>query len=449
MSDHIPFDIQSEIIKRLPVKSLIQFCSISKQWKSFIDNPKFIKNYHINHLNPRYHLLVSYELDNVQTYTSIIDDNTFPEQKFPLTAPESLSFVRNTLTLSSVDGLLCFYGFYGDVDSKTRMAVIWNPTVRKSVGIVVIPKAGYKRPIVGFGVCPDTSDPKLVKINVSKMPSRWEVDVFTLSTRVWKTVYMGAPFKSCDFARFPVFVDGVIYFRAYDDAHLYGRVRSNYVITFDLNSEKFGEVCLPKRLVHAPLLAMLKLNESLGLLEYCFEGEMWVCGVWSRKDGANKPFTNIYTVKGKGLCDKVLGLRNNGEVVTEVVDDEYYEESGIKVYEPSSGHINGVRINGKRGIRKAFDKRFDEAMAYVSTKLHIVTVCVAHHIIFLYKFHGSKALDNVGMWNIRSQDWVRQYLGQQFYLRVYSPAHSWREELPIPKNALLCGRARGRHTRPL
>lgn len=59
------------------------------------------------------------------------------------------------------------------------------------------------------------------------------------------------------------------------------------------------------------------------------------------------------------------------------------------------------------------------------------------------------ALDNVGMWNIRSENWARQYLGQQFYLRVYSPAHSWRDELPIPKNALLCGRARGRRTRPL
>ncbi|KAJ6367451.1 hypothetical protein OIU78_000080 [Salix suchowensis] len=59
------------------------------------------------------------------------------------------------------------------------------------------------------------------------------------------------------------------------------------------------------------------------------------------------------------------------------------------------------------------------------------------------------ALDNVGMWNIRSENWARQYLGQQFYLRVYSSAHSWRDELPIPKNALLCGRARGRRTRPL
>ncbi|CAM8883950.1 unnamed protein product [Rhodiola kirilowii] len=58
-------------------------------------------------------------------------------------------------------------------------------------------------------------------------------------------------------------------------------------------------------------------------------------------------------------------------------------------------------------------------------------------------------LDNVGMWNIRSENWARQYLGQQFYLRVYSPANSWRDEYPIPINARVCGRATGRKTRPL
>ncbi|XP_068646140.1 L-ascorbate oxidase homolog [Aristolochia californica] len=59
------------------------------------------------------------------------------------------------------------------------------------------------------------------------------------------------------------------------------------------------------------------------------------------------------------------------------------------------------------------------------------------------------ALDNVGMWNLRSEFWGRQYLGQQFYLRVYSPVESIRDEYPIPRNARLCGRASGRHTRPL
>ncbi|OVA16020.1 Multicopper oxidase [Macleaya cordata] len=59
------------------------------------------------------------------------------------------------------------------------------------------------------------------------------------------------------------------------------------------------------------------------------------------------------------------------------------------------------------------------------------------------------ALDNVGMWNVRSEFWARQYLGQQFYLRVYSPVESIRDEYPIPRNARLCGKATGRHTRPL
>ncbi|GAV78845.1 Cu-oxidase domain-containing protein/Cu-oxidase_2 domain-containing protein/Cu-oxidase_3 domain-containing protein [Cephalotus follicularis] len=59
------------------------------------------------------------------------------------------------------------------------------------------------------------------------------------------------------------------------------------------------------------------------------------------------------------------------------------------------------------------------------------------------------ALDNVGMWNLRTEFWARQYLGQQFYLRVYSPVESLRDENHIPENALRCGRAEGRATRPV
>ncbi|KMS95444.1 hypothetical protein BVRB_008230 [Beta vulgaris subsp. vulgaris] len=58
-------------------------------------------------------------------------------------------------------------------------------------------------------------------------------------------------------------------------------------------------------------------------------------------------------------------------------------------------------------------------------------------------------LDNVGMWNLRSEFWARQYLGQQFYLRVYTTSTSLRDEYPIPRNARTCGRAAGRRTRPL
>ena len=49
--------------------------------------------------------------------------------------------------------------------------------------------------------------------------------------------------------------------------------------------------------------------------------------------------------------------------------------------------------------------------------------------------------DNAGMWNLRSQTWERQFLGQQTYVRVKSPVKSLRDEYDIPHNALLCGKA--------
>ncbi|GKA28061.1 F-box domain containing protein [Tanacetum coccineum] len=313
MSDHIPFEIQSEIMKRLPVKSLVQFRSVSKQWKSFIDSSEFIKNYHINHPNPQHQLLVRY--NRVQTYTSVIDDNTFPQQKFPLIAPEPLNLLRSTTILGSVDGLLGFYGFYQDVDLETWMVVLWNPSVRKCVGIP-IPNVfddddtldRYTR--IAFGVCPETNDPKLVKINVVTTPCIcWEVQVFTLSSRFWKTVYTGAP----------------------------------------LRSEKFGQVSIPERFVRTYGIWVAKANESLGLLEYYKEGGTSLCGVWMRKDDINNPFTKIYTVKveGKSVFFKVLGFRKNGEVLLQLDDDDS-EGSQIEVYEPSSGRINSVGISGER-----------------------------------------------------------------------------------------------------
>uniref|UniRef100_A0A1D1Y9M4 L-ascorbate oxidase n=1 Tax=Anthurium amnicola TaxID=1678845 RepID=A0A1D1Y9M4_9ARAE len=55
------------------------------------------------------------------------------------------------------------------------------------------------------------------------------------------------------------------------------------------------------------------------------------------------------------------------------------------------------------------------------------------------------SLDNQGMWNVRSAMWARQYLGQQFYIRVWTSQKSYSNEYDIPLNALLCGSAKGFH----
>ncbi|GKD45585.1 DEAD-box ATP-dependent RNA helicase 21 [Tanacetum coccineum] len=127
----------------------------------------------------------------------------------------------------------------GIVGKHATLSVRSFPTVRGSVGIV-IRNALYTREVVGFGVCPRTSDHK----GIHKAPPRI------------------------------VSIDGVIYWRAYDDVELDDEFRSNFIISFDLKNDKFGEVCLPERLVYTHHLLVANVNESLVLLEYNDEGEM-------------------------------------------------------------------------------------------------------------------------------------------------------------------------------
>ncbi|GJY11765.1 ribonuclease H-like domain-containing protein [Tanacetum coccineum] len=242
MSDHIPFEIQSEIIKRLPVKSVAQCRSVSKLWKSLIDSSEFISSYHTCKTQPQHHLFIRYKLANELKYVSVLDDDSFPNHKSSLTVPQPVSHLQYILTLTSVNGLLCFYG--------SRQAVLWNPSIGKAVGVTIsnslrIPDG---HTCIGFGVCPNTSDPKLVRINTIGFPTvlNWEVEAFTLSARVWKTVSNIPPtFRTCHLTSNHVFVEGFIYWHAYDTSKLAFGIWSNLIISFDLKSDEFGEVCLP------------------------------------------------------------------------------------------------------------------------------------------------------------------------------------------------------------
>lgn len=50
------------------------------------------------------------------------------------------------------------------------------------------------------------------------------------------------------------------------------------------------------------------------------------------------------------------------------------------------------------------------------------------------------SLDNVGMWNVRSENLDSWYLGQEVYVRVVNPEDSGNKtEMAIPDNALYCG----------
>ncbi|MFS8014186.1 putative F-box domain-containing protein [Helianthus anomalus] len=356
MPNNVPFEIQEEIIKRIPVKSLIRFRSVSKSWNSLIDSSSFITHYrsHQQHI-----LVCNYRYGSEPKYVSIVDDNTFPEQRVSPTLPLFVKMLNPCRTIGSSHGLMCLYD-YGEL-------VIWNPLITKAVSVVVpnfLDDKMFKTEF-GFGVCRETSDPKIVKIryihrftdmeSVTSIP--WQVEVYTLSTGVWRSPNSNVPRKPIVFGvqKGGVCVDGVYYWLAtdkciVDDEIVDDEIEAyNMIISFDMTSEEFREVNLPDSFVYdGPMwnLYIYNLRESLVLVERGTEEDYNpVYKVWMMEDGVRKSFTNLYTIHAPYA--RIIGVREfkkSGELVMEVREDGQNAIS-LVVYEPNLKHISNLGIS--------------------------------------------------------------------------------------------------------
>ncbi|KAJ3680456.1 hypothetical protein LUZ60_016734 [Juncus effusus] len=128
---------------------------------------------------------------------------------------------------------------------------------------------------------------------------------------------------------------------------------------------------------------------------------------------------------------------------TSVMGADYHDFVEI-VFENNEGIIQSWHVNGYSMFVVGMEKG---QWSTESRKGYNLVDAVPRCTVQVYPKSWTAvyvALDNVGMWNVRSEFWARKYLGQQFYLRVYTPSNSTRDELPMPENALHCGRAAGK-----
>ncbi|KAM0054322.1 putative F-box domain-containing protein [Helianthus debilis subsp. tardiflorus] len=356
MLDHIPLEILSEILKTLPVKSLLRLQSVCKAWKSLIKSSDFIARYS----SQRQHLLVRYtKLDDFKLeYVSCVDDHTFPQQRVSPTVPLLVKNLDCPILIGSSHGLLCFYGDY----QPGCRAVIWNPSIRKAVEVVV-PRVTYYnlyRSALGFGVCSKTADAKIVTITHSQSGiidmesvNPWQAEVFTLTTRAWRSLYSdNLPRKSIKCFKLPVVVDGCLYWLAHDRERITvddGTITTDLIISFDLTSEEFGEVNLPDSLAHPHCsLSMHKLRESLVVVE----ADTQVYHLWVMEDGVPKSFQKLFTmsIHSPGVSMVCLrGFMKTGEPLIELRTHPGNTRI-LAAYEPYSNSINNLRINVRKGL---------------------------------------------------------------------------------------------------
>nr|XP_043608703.1 F-box protein At4g19940-like [Erigeron canadensis] len=291
--DDIPTEIQIEIITRLDPKSLIRFSCVSKQLNSLIHSSKFVKDYTRNsrliqqQQQQRRLFLVEKRKEgtNIAGYRSFADDDFPQNEPVPLFLPDSISGLKVLKVCGSSHGLLCLLGTYDKDYMFANKAVIWNPMIRKSV-CIDLPKL-YQYSSVGFGVCPKTCDPKIVRIDRIEDDdsdkyedpeaagcTNWKIMVFRLSSGEWRTIPPPPKWLDLNNGIYddPAVADGFIYWLACEKS--FNQPDKQTLVSFDLTTEVLKQVSLQVPADHQlsgrKIVDIFNFRESLAIM---FKGE--------------------------------------------------------------------------------------------------------------------------------------------------------------------------------
>ncbi|XP_059660424.1 F-box protein CPR1-like [Cornus florida] len=345
MSDYLPQETLVDIFTRLPIKTLLQIRCVCKTWYALINSPIFITA-HINRtiantttplLLLRYHS----RYGRVEEHYSVhCDDETFDERLTLDCAKDCYRIV------GSCNGLICLSDdlFAMSVAEFTNVIILWNPAIQKSVRLPM-PRFtddshGLLRFVLAFGFDSRTNDYKVVRIvhlhNSFDFVVPPEVDVYELSTGVWRSSGSAAPPYYANVGHWShVFVNGASHWVAFECLGVYGfKQNRNLILSFDMGSEVFKEMILPDSVANGRKLnlSIALFGESLSVFHY--DDGYWStsksCCIWVMKEyGVEGSWTKLFTVDLGGI-NKVLGFRKTGEVLVEKSDGE------LVSYDPNS-----------------------------------------------------------------------------------------------------------------
>ncbi|GJX87327.1 probable galacturonosyltransferase 7 isoform X2 [Tanacetum coccineum] len=211
---------------------------------------------------------------------------------------------------------------------------------------VIKPWIGIRN-VYGFGVCPVTSDPTVVKfLCVDNMPRH--VEVFTLSSGVWNVIPRSNWLReSIELnASTEVVIDRYIYWGACEMIYADdGESTANHmVVSFNLITKEFKVVNLPDSITKElwSRCTVSKLRESLVVVGYIKADEAIHFGVWVMEHDST--FRELFTI-GAPVVDKILGFRKDGETIFQTRKEDT-RFTTLDVYDPCSQQINNLGISG-------------------------------------------------------------------------------------------------------
>ncbi|KAJ9672008.1 hypothetical protein PVL29_025589 [Vitis rotundifolia] len=245
-------EILTNILSRLPVKSLLVCKSVCKYWQGLICSPSFIHLHLIqSQENPSYVFCLSYVFwDNIHCWVIKTDGET--TQSFP--SYDGFYFKD---MICSFNGLICCTTprksrtcFIRRSPRRDMDIIICNPATRKVLLLPPTPKSHYA-PKLGVSFGPTINGYETFQF-FDREEQLYECMVYSSITGSWKFIGTVAHAPSNSFNH--VCIDGIVYWfsRSRIDGRLVG-----HILTVD-REEKFSIIRIPEEETLYPLLVNLE-----------------------------------------------------------------------------------------------------------------------------------------------------------------------------------------------
>ncbi|XP_060176429.1 F-box/kelch-repeat protein At3g23880-like [Lycium barbarum] len=291
------FDFLTEILSRLPVKSLLRFKSVSKSWFSLICSPEFIKshlslsakNNNTDYTNYRVMLRIAQPEFNLKdcSLKSLLHDESVIEESdldYPM-KDSSISF----LIEGSVNGLICLV-------RGAEELVLWNPSIKtyKKLPVLRSKMRDSYRSTYGFGYDEIHDDYKVVCI-ISRLHDFKEVNMYSLKNNSWQKI--DCPRNGARLINSGEFVNGRLHWAATADL---GLERGWSITSFDLANEKWRKVerpCYREERDGVLVLGALGSNVSMICNNSTIQVDVWIMNEYGVKESWTKMFTINYTIR--------------------------------------------------------------------------------------------------------------------------------------------------------
>ncbi|KAI3869299.1 hypothetical protein MKX03_010515 [Papaver bracteatum] len=320
---NLPWDILSDILIRLPLKSIVRFRCVNHSWYNHLKCPKFLKARDDYAVEMGKFNLMFHNQNDIYTFsydTSLSTCERTSHIEYPTESDE-----KEIEVLGCCNGLVLLrhIDLMDDTSLSYVIIILWNPTTNECKRLPNPPtgKQAKDRSYVeyGFGYDEQIEDFKVVHLTEASYGrwSRCEVYVYTLKSNSWSRVDSveidGLHYpRSCDMGRWPV--NGCFHWIAKLERSNF--LHGFFLLRFEFETEDFDAVPLPDFEENA-MVCLCVLGGSLCC--FCYGSE--VLGLWELKDnGEEESWTKVFTIELREHFRKVssfmpLQFLKNGKIV--------------------------------------------------------------------------------------------------------------------------------------